>query len=162
MIIVFYIFSAILLACSLGTMLSTNLVHSALLMVGTFIGVAGLFLLLHADYLALVQILIYVGAIAVLVVFGVMLTRSKGSIKESNLPNRYKVISVVVALGLFALLVRAIVTTHFAPAAVANTEDAMILIAQNLLNNYVIAFEAVGFLLLVAVVGAIIIGREKE
>ena len=88
MTVLFYLFSAILLGFALKTVVSTNLVHSALLMIGAFFAIAGLYLLLQADFLAMVQILIYVGAIAVLVIFGVMLTR-KGSMVESNLKNLY-------------------------------------------------------------------------
>ena len=161
MIILFYLFSSILLAFALGAVISTNLIHSALLMMGSFFAVAGLYLLLQADYLAMVQILVYVGAIAILLVFGVMLTR-KGSIEESNLPNRYKTIGLVTALGLFGLLARSITYTRFPSPPLENPPQNIIAIAQAFLLQYIVAFEALGILLLIAILGAILIGKEPK
>ncbi len=162
MIIIFYLFSFLLLAFALGTVLSKNLVHSALLMIGSFFAVAGLYILLQAEFLAMVQILVYVGAIAVLVVFGVMLTR-KGSVKDSNLPNRYKKVGALSAVIFFALLVRSIINTSFpAPSSPVVGANTIIQIAQTLLTQYAVAFEALGVLLLVAIIGAIIIGKETK
>jgi NADH-quinone oxidoreductase subunit J len=161
MLVLFYLFSALLILFALGTVISTNLIHSALLMIGAFFAVSGIYLLLQADFLAMVQILVYVGAIAILMVFGVMLTR-KGSIEESNLPNRYKWIAVLTSLGLFSLLARSIYYTHFpSPPAGSNTQN-ILLLAQTFLLQYFVAFEAIGVLLLIAIIGAIIIGKESK
>ncbi len=161
MISLFYLFSAILLVFALGTVISTNLIHSALLMMGSFFAVAGLYLLLQADYLAMVQILVYVGAIAILLVFGVMLTR-KGSIEESNLPNRYKGIGLLTALGLFGLLARSIYYTRFPAPPIGHPTQSILAIAQAFLLQYFVAFEALGILLLIAILGAILIGRDSK
>lgn len=160
MIILFYLISALLLIFALGTVISTNLVHSSLLMIGAFFGIAGLYLLLHADFLAMVQILVYVGAIAILVVFGVMLTR-KGSMIESNLSNRYKWPASITTVGLFCLLVRSILSTTFPATQPSSGASTLLQIAQSLLTDYMVAFEAIGILLLVVIVGAVIIGKES-
>ena len=159
--IIFYLFSTILIILALGTVISTNLIHSALLMMGSFFAVAGLYLLLQADYLAMVQILVYVGAIAILMVFGVMLTR-KGAIEESNLPNRYKGIGLLTTIGLFGLLVRSIYYTHFPPLQKPPPALNLITFAQTFLQQYFVAFEALGILLLIAILGAILIGRDPK
>ncbi len=156
----FYFMSSLLLLFALGTVISTNLIHSAFLMIGAFVAVAGLYLLLQADFLAMIQIWVYVGAIAVLMVFGIMLSR-RGSLEESNLRNRYQWIGFFTAVTMFGLLASSILKSSFqvVPSATGST---VIQIANALIGDYVVAFEAIGILLLVAVVGAIIIGKDPK
>lgn len=161
MIILFYLFSAILLAFALATVISTNLVHSSLFMIGVFFAMAGLYLLLQADFLAMVHILIYVGAIAVLLVFGVMLTR-KGSMIESNLFNRYKGVAGVTSLCLFGLLGRSILSTVLGPVILSREGSTLLSIANALLTDYMVAFEAIGLLLLIVIIGAVLLGKESK
>ena len=161
MLILFYVFSFLLLCFALGTVISTNLIHSALLMIGAFFAVSGLYLLLQVEYLAMVQILVYVGAIAILVVFGIMLTR-KGSVNESNMPNRCKWIAIITTLGFFALITRSIYLTRFPAAPAGNYIQSITMLAQTFLLQYFVAFEAIGVLLLIAIIGAIIIGKESK
>jgi NADH:ubiquinone oxidoreductase subunit 6 (subunit J) len=159
--IVFYILAIIIIASAIMMVKSKNLVHSALFIILTFIGIAGIYILLNADFLAMVQIFIYVGAISVLMVFGVMLTR-RGDISKSNLFNKYKYIALLVVGSLFALVLFAIIMLNssvFKISESAPPESTVAPIANLLLNEYVIPFEIAGLLLLIAMVGAIIIGK---
>ena len=156
--ILFYIIAAALIFTSLKMILSTNLVHSALFMAATFVGIAFIYLLLNADYLAVVQIMVYVGAVSILFVFGVMLTK-KNNMEDSNQFNRYKKVGVIIAIALFLSLVRTIFVTKFTTVSPASTDSTIVAISNLLLNDYSIALEASGILLLVALIGAIIIGK---
>lgn len=156
--ILFYIISAFIIFAALKMVLSTNLVHSALFMAATFIGIAMIYLLLNADYLAVVQIMVYVGAISILFVFGVMLTK-RGDMGESSGFNRYKVYGAFTALAVFLAFARIIISSEFVPVAGTTPESTIMDIASLLLNDYSVAFEIAGILLLVATVGTIVIGK---
>lgn len=156
--VLFYIIAAIVIFTALSMVLSKNLVHSILFMVATFIGIAFVYVLLQADYLAVVQILVYVGAISVLFVFGVMLTR-RDSMAVSNRFNRYSVFAGLAAAAILLLFGRIILMTHFNPVEQASPESTIIPISSLLLNDYIVPFEIAGVLLLVSMIGAIIIGK---
>jgi len=149
----------IIIGAALMMVGSKNLVHSALWLVLVFIGVSGVYMLLEADFLAVVQLLVYAGAIAVLLVFGVMLTR-RGDMSESNPFNKYAVSGAVVAL-LFFLLVESMVNKTDWPvrAYEALGSGTAGPIAEGLLGQFVVPFEVAAILLLVAMVGAIILAR---
>lgn len=156
--IVFYIIAAVTLLSGLMVVTLRNIVHSALYMVVTFIGVAGLYILLEADFLAAVQILVYAGAIAIFIVFGIMLTQ-RGNMKQTNLFSRQAGAAAVVALALFALMFFVIPGTEWASVegkVPANTVKA---IAEQMLGTYVVPFEVAAVLLTVAMLGAIIIAK---
>ena len=157
----FYLFGLLILVTAFKTVTSKNLVHSALYMVASFVGVACIFLLLYADFLALVQILVYVGAISVLLVFGVMLTR-RGDIKESNPFNTLKIAGGLVAAALFLVVARLLILTDWGTSTPLPMQGTVNQITDLLLKDYAIPFEAAGILLLVALIGAIIIGRGVD
>lgn len=138
--------------------ISTNIVHSALFMISTFLGVAGIYLLLYADFLALVQLLVYVGAVSVLLVFGVMLTR-RGNINESNPFSRYKIVGGVIAFAFFLIVERFVLLTNWAPSDINPPQTTVAQIADLMFKDYVVPFEVAAILLLVAMIGAIIIGK---
>jgi NADH:ubiquinone oxidoreductase subunit 6 (subunit J) len=175
--VLFYVFALIIVVTALAMVLSRNLVHSALFMAAAFLGMAFIYLLLQADYVAVVQILVYVGAVSVLFVFGVMLTK-RARMEDTNRFNRYGVLAVFVGLALFALLLRAItvsgaVTAHGATAAdaAANTagqaagsgpalSGSAASISGLLLGTMALPLEASGLLLLAALTGAIALGKS--
>ncbi len=156
--ILFYVLAAVIVISAIMSARSTNLVHSAFFMILSFLGIAGIYLTLSADFLAVVQVLIYVGAISVLMVFGVMLTR-RGNIKESNLFNKYRVAATVVACALFVVMAGSAVMTQWKLSDVAPPETTVEQIAALLMGDYVIPFEAAGVMLLMALIGSIIIGK---
>jgi NADH:ubiquinone oxidoreductase subunit 6 (subunit J) len=156
--VLFYLFACIILGSALMMVFSSNLVHSALYMVVCFVGVAGIFLLLNAEFLALVQLLVYVGAISVLLVFGVMLTR-KGDISASNLFNRYRFVGGFVSLALFLVIGKFVFSEKWTAAGPGQIQLSMDQLTDLLLKDYAIPFEVSGILLLVAMIGAIIVGK---
>lgn len=156
--ILFYLVAALIIFTALKMVLSTNLVHSALFMAATFFFIAIIYVLLNADYLAIVQVMVYVGAISILFVFGVMLTK-RANMEESSQFNRYKASAIVVAAALFLVFVRTIFVAQFAPSTAAAADSTISAISSLLLNDYSIAFEVSGVLLLVSTIGAIVIGR---
>ncbi|AKX93742.1 NADH-quinone oxidoreductase subunit J family protein [Neomoorella thermoacetica] len=156
--LLFWVLAAITIAAALAVVLLKNIVHSALYLVLTFAGVAGLYILLQAEFLAAVQLLVYAGAVAILIVFAVMLTR-RGDIKASNLFNINYLAAGVVSLALFVVIVLGTgrMTWTTAPAqAPANNVAA---IANAFLGRFAIPFEVAAVLLLVAMVGAILLAR---
>lgn len=156
--IVFYAISLIILVSAIMMAFSKNLVHSAIYMAATFLGVAGIYLMLAADFLAVAQILIYVGAISIILIFGVMLTK-RTNINETNLFNRYKFAAGVVSIALFLIIAHFSFWTDWKVNLPAEVQGTTAQIADLLLNNYVVPFEISGLLLLVALVGAIVIGK---
>jgi NADH-quinone oxidoreductase subunit J len=156
--LIFYIVAALIIFTALQMVLSTNLVHSSMFMAATFFLIAVIYILLNADYLAIVQVMVYVGAISILFVFGVMLTK-RDNMVESNPYNKYKKVAIGVACALFLVLVRTVFVTDFTVSVAANPESTIHAISTLLLNDYSIAFEATGILLLVATIGAIVIGK---
>lgn len=153
----FWLLTAIVIACAIAVVTLKNIVHSALYLILTFIGIAIVFLFLEADFLALVQILVYAGAISILIVFAVMLTR-KGDMKQSNLFNNYKWFGALLCLALFLLIERLIAVNNFTVTNI-NTQDTIGPIAEAMLGQYVVPFEIAALLLLIAMVGAIIVAK---
>ncbi|HTP59919.1 MAG TPA: NADH-quinone oxidoreductase subunit J [Spirochaetia bacterium] len=165
--VLFYILAIVIVISALAMVLSRNLVHSALFMAAAFLGMAFVYLLLQADYVAVVQILVYVGAVSVLFVFGVMLTK-RARMEDTNRFSRSGVIAVFVGLALFALLLRAITISGTVTAIMAGSaagsdsapSGSAASISGLLLGDMALPLEASGLLLLAALTGAIALGRS--
>lgn len=144
-------------------MLSRNIMHAAFSLLFTFFGVAGLYVLLHADFLAITQIMIYIGGILVLIIFGVMLTtRITGVDVKSGRTGKLQLgLTAALSVALAAVLVKIFLSTQWHIAPAANVDTTAELIGNALLTKYLIAFEAASILLLVAIVGAAFIARKK-
>ena len=187
--VVFWILSVMAVVGALGVVMVPDLFRAALLLIVVFIAVAGFFILLSAEFLAVVQVLIYVGAIAILIIFAVMLTRD---VQHGNLPNRMQMPAAVLAALLFAALVAVAVGTQweFLPAEQQERVDLVqtsavttltgdVLteagitgpeeqsevqhagLADLLISDYVLPFEAVSVLLLAALIGALVLVRPN-
>jgi len=159
--IVFWVIAAVILGSAISVVTAQNLVHAAFFMVLTFFGVSGLYVLLEADFLAVVQILIYVGAIAVLMVFGVMLTQKK-DMAQTNASSSHKWLAGGIVTLLMVVLAYAVTRTPWQIIDKAAPLSTVGPIGDLLLNQFVIPFEAVGILLLVAVLGAIILTKGER
>jgi NADH:ubiquinone oxidoreductase subunit 6 (subunit J) len=138
---------------------SRDLVRSVLWLALALLCTAGLYAYLDAPFLAGVQVLTYVGGVATLMVFGVMVTRRHAA-AAAEASNDSNIVGVLVALGMFAVLATAILNTDL-PASAAPTPDTAEL-GRVLLDDYLLAFEAVSLLLLAAVVGAVVIARRRD
>lgn len=158
----FGILAAITIGAALGVVLLPNIVHSAFLLAGVFIGISGLYLLLNADFVATAQILIYVGAVNVLILFAIMLVNKQEDF--ANIPNRWirNAATAVVCAGLFLLLGTMVLVTPWAldstsPAVIENT---IVTIGEHFFSDYLLPFELASVLLLMAMIGAIVLARR--
>ncbi len=161
-IVSFGILAIMMLGTALGVVLLSNIVHSAFLLAGVFLSISGLYLLLNGDFVAAAQILIYVGAVNVLILFAIMLVNKREDF--SQIPGRWirKVATAVVCFGLFALLSTMVLVTPWSentvsPAVVGNT---VVEIGKHFFSDFLLPFELASVLLLMAMVGAIILARR--
>ncbi len=158
---IFIVIGAATLGAALLVVTSRNLFHSALFLTASFFGIAGLYILLEAEFLAVVQILIYVGAIATLIVFAIMLSRV-GMRDVPRVVNEQWAIVALGALLLFGVLASLITHITWPVNGAEPASNAIVALGQAFVGPYVIPFEVASVLLVVALVGAIIIAREKE
>jgi NAD(P)H-quinone oxidoreductase subunit 6 len=159
--ICFLVLSATLVLGSLAVVLLPNIVYSAFLLGGVFLSVAGLYLLLNASFVAAAQVLVYVGAVNVLILFAIMLVNKREDL--SSIPGLLlrRVLSGTVCIGLFALLLRVAFTTHWAlPGPIPVGEEATIRIGEHFFSDYLLPFELASVLLLMAMIGAIVLARR--
>jgi NADH-quinone oxidoreductase subunit J len=158
----FLVLAAIGSISAIRLVTTKNVVHGALYLVMTLLSVGGVYLLLGAEFVAWVQILIYVGAIVILFLFGLMLT--KAPIGRDTLDNQQRWIAAAVAFGVFAGLVFLIQgafrwsDSHAFTVRAATTGQ----IGSVLFRSYVLPFEAVSFLLLAALIGAVVLARKDD
>ena len=158
----FLVFAVIGGLSAIAVVTARNVVHAALYLVVSLLSVAGVYLLLGAEFVAWVQILIYVGAIVILFLFGLMLT--KAPIGRDTLDNQQRGIGALVGVGVFAGLVFLIQEAFPMQDAVAfeTVQGSTDVIGQAIFRNYVLPFEAVSFLLLAALIGAIVLARKDD
>lgn len=159
--IVFLIISFVTLGAALVVVITNNLFHSALYLMLSFVGVAGFYILLEAPFLAAVQILVYVGAIAVLIVFAIMLTRHLMA-EDLVQRNAQWGWSVVGAALLFLALATILVRVNWPIIEETISPDTITRLGKDLMGTYLAPFEVASVLLLVALVGSVIIAREIE
>ena len=139
---------------------SKNIVHAALYLVGTLAGTAGLFLLLSAEFVAWVLVLVYIGAVIVLFLFGIMITRAPTGF-DVGLDSDRKALPMVLAAAVFLLMAWASIDA-FATTLIVSTGEATSteLLGESLLGRFVIPFEVVSFILLAALIGGITLARK--
>lgn len=160
-VLAFYVLAATIVSSALLVVCLRNIVHSVLWLAVCFIAMAGLFLTLDADFLAAVQVMVYAGAVCIMVVFGIMLIQ-RGNMGQTNLFNSQTKISAAVVALVITLCGALSARTQWATAGAPVPEKTVDNIAQLLLSKYVIPFEVVALLLLVALVGAIFLAREVK
>jgi NADH-quinone oxidoreductase subunit J len=187
--IVFWVLAVVAIGAALGVVVVRDLFRAALLLALVFVVVAGFFVLMSAEFLAVVQVLIYVGAISILFIFAVMLTRD---VRQGNLPNRLQIPAVLLPALLLAALVVVAVTTDWRPIPDAQQERVDLVqtrsvsivsedtldrvgvstadereevqqagLADLLIRDFVVPFEAVSVLLLAALIGALALARGR-
>ena len=181
--VLFVLIAAVGLAAALGTILARNLVRAALYLVAFFFTVACQFVLLEAEFLAALQVLIYIGAVAIILMFGIMLTRNIQGDDPASTPSAWRLPGLVAGLGVFLVLAFGITFQHgignrqswvmtsvrpeidrgkvLSPRSQA-VNDMARSVGNELMTRYVIAFETAGLLLTVALVGAIAIAHREE
>ena len=157
--IFFGVLALAMVLAAIKVVTTQNVVHAALYLVVVLAGVAGIYILLAAEFVAVVQVLVYIGAILVLFLFGTMLTRAPIG-RTARLDNEQRFLSAVVALFLFGVL-GGILYDGFGdqkiePEAVGRSGD----VGVSIFQDYLIPFEVVSVLLLAALVGAVVVARR--
>jgi NADH-quinone oxidoreductase subunit J len=161
---IFYILAALSVAGALAAVLLKNTVHCALALTAAFAGLALLFLELDAQFAGFVQILVYIGAVAILVVFAILLTRDSETPKDTVYGHK-PLIGLIAAAGIFAVLAWAVLRSSAAlPHAAASVPAVTVMdIGNALMGRYVLPLEIVALLLTAALIGAVIVAmHEKE
>ncbi|MFD0957871.1 NADH-quinone oxidoreductase subunit J [Paenibacillus chungangensis] len=161
-LIAFFIFAALMIGGAVLMVTLEKVVHMVVSMAVVFIGLGAMYVLLEAEFVAFVQVLIYGGAVSILMIFGIMMTKhgSEGSERPRPL---YETLIAIGALSLFGLLFYAIRTTTFPqPAQFHPGEDNTMALGELLFTEYIVPFELVSILLTVAFIGAIVLARKGE
>ena len=157
-LVLFYIAGALTIGGALGVVMTRNIVYAAFALLASLMGVAGVFLLAFAEFLALVQVLIYGGAIVILILFALMLTRIEDFAHLSD--NRQWPLAVVVALAIFGLMTAAILGTSV-PASAERQGVPLEVLGESLFVTWAVPFEMASLVLLVALIGAVVLVREN-
>jgi len=156
----FAILAALTVVSAIAAMSLRNLVHCALCVAVTFGGLAALYLKLGAPFVGWAQVLIYVGAVAILIVFAILLTRSDAPAQP--VVSKSWVAGIAVALLVFGVLTRAVMTSEITiQQPPAKPEPTVLKIGTELMTRYVLPLEATGLLLTAATIGAVIIALQE-
>lgn len=154
----FWVLAGVTLVAAGGVMVSRNLLHAVLFLILTFVGIAGFFVLLSADFIAMAQVIIYVGAIAVLVLFAILLTPTAG---RDNGETKFALPGMLLAVCLSVVFLFVIHDTAWKTGDVAPDLGAEVL-GEAMLTTWVLPFEIASVLLTAALVGAIMLARTPE
>ena len=164
--VVFWLLAVLMTVAALRVVTSANVVHAALYLVATLMGAAALYVLLFAEFVAWVQVLVYVGAILVLMLFGLMLTRAP--IGRAQLDNNQRPLAALCALAVFvvtswitidAFQGKEIAFNRFVSGGGKSLTES---VGEVIFSTYVLPFEVVSMLLLAALVGAVVIARRDR
>jgi NADH:ubiquinone oxidoreductase subunit 6 (subunit J) len=160
--VAFSIIAAWILVCAVGVVTFKNIVHSAVSMVFCFVGVAAIYLLLNASLVAIIQLLVYVGAISVVILFAIMLTEAQGGDYRLFF-NRQTVFAFPLAVAVATVVTVILVSSRYSKA-IAHTSltPSLADLSKLLFNAYVLPFELVSLVLLAAMIGAIVLARRED
>ena len=157
--VAFGILAVAMVLAAIGVVRTQNVVHAALYLVVVLAGAAAQYILLAAEFVAWVQVLIYIGAVVILFLFGIMLTRAPMGDLE-GLDNRQRLPAVVASLALIGTMTALFVDAFHREKIVIDAPTKTADLAQSIFKVYVVPFEAVSILLLAALVGAIVLARR--
>jgi NADH-quinone oxidoreductase subunit J len=160
--ILIWILGGAMIVAAVGVVTSRNVVHAALFLVGTLMGAAALYVMLFAEFVAWVQVLVYVGAVVVLMLFGLMLTRAP--IGPGKFDNEQRLLAAFCSLLLFGVMAWILIDTFqgeeiaLADGVGTKTET----VGRVIFSSYVLPFEVVSVLLLAALIGAVVVARKDS
>jgi NADH-quinone oxidoreductase subunit J len=158
----FTILAILTLAGAIAAMTLRNLVHCALALTVSFAGLAGIYLLLNAQFVGFAQILIYIGAVAILIVFAILLTRGSDPVAQDLFLSNWW-LGVAVAVAVFIVVSGAILTSTAVPSQVGEPPQASVAqIGEQLMTKYILPLEVLGLLLTAALIGAVIIALQER
>ena len=156
-LVLFYAAAALTIGGGLGVVMTRNIVYAAFALLASMMGVSGIFLLMFAEFLALVQVLIYGGAVVIVILFALMLTRVQDF--ENLSDNRQWPVAAVVAAAIFGLLAASIVATSV--RTVDRTPVGFGELGEILFTEWAVPFEVASLVLLVALIGAVVLVRTS-
>lgn len=162
--ICFWFFAILIISSAIVVVSSRNIIYSVFALLFTFFGVAGIYVILSADFLAITQIMIYIGGILVLLIFGVMLTnRITGVDIKSGQTGKVQILFAgFISVVVIGLLIYLFTTTRWNTVATHKEISSSVNVIGNImLTNYLLAFESASVLLLIAIIGAALIARRK-
>ena len=158
--VAFWVLAVVCVGAALAVVFVRDVFRAALFLILCFFTVAGIYITLNADFLAAVQVLIYVGAVSVLLIFAIMLTRDA---KQGSPSGRLRVPALIIGLVLLGVMIGSILSFDWQPSAemsgMVRTQDIAGLLFSE--GGFVLAFEVAGLMLLAAIIGAIVLLREK-
>lgn len=160
----FAILALLTIASAVAAMSLRNLVHCALALALTFAGLAAFYLLLDAQFVGFAQVLVYIGAVAILIVFAILLTRGSAS-PERSIFSRTWAVGLGIAIIVFALLGGMILSSSLSVPAVGSPEIPQATVRQigdELMTKYILPLEVTGLLLTAALIGAVIIAMHEK
>ena len=160
--VLFWLFAAVMSVSAIRVVTTSNVVHAALYLVATLLGAAIMFVLLYAEFVAWVQVLVYVGAIVVLMLFGLMLTRAP--IGKGSFDNDQRPLAAICALAVFVVS-SVIMVDAFEGQEIDFTRTVGTKVEQvgdAIFSDFILPFEVVSVLLLAALVGAVVIARRDN
>lgn len=161
-LVAFFAFAVVMIVGAVLMLTLTKVVHMVASLAAVFLGLGGMFVVLEAEFVAFTQVLLYAGAVTILLIFGIMMTDHQAVQREPVRP-AHEIVSAVASIVLFGILFYAIRTTEFVPSAPplqAGVDNAME-IGKQLYTQHVIPFELVSVLLTVAFIGAIVIAKKE-
>jgi NADH:ubiquinone oxidoreductase subunit 6 (subunit J) len=158
--LIFYLLSFAIIVSALAVVTLRNIFHCALFLILCLFCVAGIYVMLYAEFIAVVQVLLYVGAVAILIIFAIMLT-SKLAGRHAAMTNEQTFIGTFMSLILMAGLLYAFTGTFFRLSSEAPPQKTTLIIGRLLMTDFVLPFELVSVLLLAALIGAIVIARRE-
>ncbi len=168
MLTLFYFFAALSVVCALGVLFMRNPIHSALMLVGTFFCLGAIYVMLNAEFVAVIQVLVYAGAIMVLFLFVLMLLTSRDNEQYSLKWDVGKLLAAAASLGIFVQFASVFVGREIhlgtkGPYPLETVEEvgSITLIGRLLFTDYILPFEIIAILLLVAVIGAVVIAKRR-
>ena len=158
--VAFWILAVVTIAAAVAVLFLRDVFRAALALILVFLAIAGIYITLNADFLAIVQILIYVGAISILIIVGIMLTRD---VKHGNPGGRFRIPALIVSALLLAAMVSLIVRTSWKISTLPPQEPTTAFLGIKLFGQggYILPVEVTAVLLLTAILGAIVLIREK-
>jgi NADH:ubiquinone oxidoreductase subunit 6 (subunit J) len=154
----FAVVAAWILVCGLGVVLFRTIVYSAVSMVFCFLGVAGAYALLNAELVAVIQVLVYVGAISIVVLFAIMLTEAQGT-EYRLFFNRQSIVALPLAVAAAVIVTVLLVSAEIYEVGDKSLNIGVRQLSELIFNRYVFPFELVSLVLLAAMIGAIVLAR---
>ncbi len=157
--IFFGVIAALMIIAAIRVVTTANVVHAALWLVIVLAGVAAQFILLGSEFVAVTQVLVYIGAVVVLFLFGVMLTRASMG-DDETVANEKRFMASAVSVLLLAVMAMALIDTFSDDRLVIDEPQRVAEVSDSIFSQYIVPFEAVSVLLLAALIGAIVVARQ--